>query len=186
MFDEKELVFRILSGDVMAFELTVRQYQRLVFQIIGKMMNNRQDVEDLSQETFIKVYNGLHQFGFRSRLSTWIARIAYLTAINHLKKSKNKSAMFEPPGVEQWAVAEEDLLDELTKKDLAARMQRMVHQLPMPYRLLVSLYHLEGFSYLEMVDITGIPEGTIKSYLFRARKMLKDRILASTKNKEHE
>jgi len=58
--------------------------------------------------------------------------------------------------------------------------------MPMPYKVLVSLYHLHGFSYLEMVEITGIPEGTIKSYLFRARKILKERIMANTKNEEYE
>ena len=186
MLDEKDLVFRVLSGDLQAFDRMVKQYQVLVFHIIRKLIDNQQDVEDVGQEVFVKVYNGLHQFGFRSKLSTWIGRIAYLTAINHLKKTKGKPTMVELSGEEEWQVTEQNPVEELTKKDFAAYIHQMVGQLPMPYKVLVSLYHLHGFSYLEMVEITGIPEGTIKSYLFRARKMLKDQLIANVKTKEHE
>ena len=178
MLDDNELVSRVVSGDLRAFNLLVEQYQRLVFHVVGKMIDNQQDVEDVCQEVFIKVYRGLHLFGFRSKLSTWIASIAYLSSVNHLKKAKKYPLSFEQPDLEKFTLADGDLVEELTQKNLTTNIHKMVDRLPPLYKVLVNLYHFHGFSYLEMVKITGIPEGTIKSYLFRARKMLKDQIIA--------
>ena len=186
MLDDNELVSRVVSGDLRAFNLLVEQYQRLVFHVVGKMIDNQQDVEDVCQEVFIKIYRGLHLFGFRSKLSTWIASIAYLSSVNHLKKAKKYPLAFEQPDLEKFSLADVNLVEEFTQKNLTTNIHKMVNRLPPLYKVLVNLYHFHGFSYLEMVKITGIPEGTIKSYLFRARKMLKDQIIANTKNKEHE
>ena len=99
MFDDKEVVSRVLSGDQKAFNLLVKQYQRLVFHVISKMIDNRQDSEDVCQDVFIKIYKGLHLFEFRSKLSTWIASIAYLTSVNHLKKTKS---IISPLNIRIW------------------------------------------------------------------------------------
>jgi RNA polymerase sigma factor (sigma-70 family) len=178
MLDDNELVSGVVSGDLRAFNLLVEQYQRLVFHVVGKMIDNQQDVEDVCQEVFIKIYRGLHLFGFRSKLSTWIASIAYLSSVNHLKKAKKHALSFEQPDLEKLTLADGNLVEELTQKNLTTNIHKMVNRLPALYKVLVNLYHFYGFSYLEMVKITGIPEGTIKSHLFRARKMLKDQIIA--------
>ena len=86
MFNEKEVVTRILNGDMRAFELLVKQYEKLVFYVTYRLVKEQQAAEDICQEVFIKVYNSLIRFNFQSKLSTWIARITYLTAINYTRK----------------------------------------------------------------------------------------------------
>ncbi|WP_431199465.1 RNA polymerase sigma factor [Mucilaginibacter sp. P19] len=89
MFNEHEVVSRILNKDLRAFELLVKQYEKLVFFVINRLVQDQQNKEDICQEVFIKIHQNLHRFEFQSKLSTWIARIAYLTAVNYFKKNKN-------------------------------------------------------------------------------------------------
>ena len=88
MFNEKEVVTRILKGDMRAFEALVKQYERLVYFVVNRLVREPEDVEDICQEVFIKIHKSLFRFGFQSKLSTWIAQIAYYTGINYLKKYK--------------------------------------------------------------------------------------------------
>ena len=90
MFNEREVVTKILNGDMGAFESLVKQYERLVYVVVSRLVREREDVEDVCQEVFIKVYSSLFRFGFKSKLSTWIARIAYFTGINYIKKHKKE------------------------------------------------------------------------------------------------
>ena len=89
MFNEEDVISGTLRGELRAFNLLVKQYEKLVFHVVNRMVTEQQDAEDICQEVFIKVHKNLGQFKFQSKLSTWIARIAYLTAITYLKKYKN-------------------------------------------------------------------------------------------------
>jgi RNA polymerase sigma factor (sigma-70 family) len=176
MFDEKEVVARILAGDAYAFELLVSQYENLVFHVISRLVDQKESVEDVCQDVFVKVYKGLDRFGFQSKLSTWIARIAYLTSLNYLRKHAKGPRFSTPEQIEAFHFSDDDPLTVLTRKDFSAYIHTLIAQLPLPYKTVLTLYHLESFSYREIEDITGMPEGTIKSYLFRARKLLKDKM----------
>jgi RNA polymerase sigma factor (sigma-70 family) len=88
MFEEKEVVSRIIAGDLKAFKSLVGQYEALVFHVVYRLIENTEDAEDVCQETFLRVYKGIHQFAFQSKLSTWIASIAYNTTVNYLKKKE--------------------------------------------------------------------------------------------------
>lgn len=180
MVDEKELIPVILKGDLHAFEILVKEYQRLVFFIVGKIVTNREEVEDVCQEVFIKVYRHLSSFKFQSKLSTWIARIAWATAVNHNRKQRREHRQKDTDieTLEQASENPEELLD---RKDVAAYLNRLIDQMPEHYRTVIVLYHLNEFSYEEITQITGMPLGTIKSYLFRARKLLKDKLVISLK-----
>ena len=182
MFNEKEVVTRILNGDMRAFELLVKQYERLVFYVIHRLVKEQQGAEDICQEVFIKVYNGLVRFNFQSKLSTWIARIAYLTAINYLRKYNREKASGYPDDIESYhfTVDTPELL--FTKKDTANYIEQLILQLPEKYRTVLTLYHLNEFSGPEIEQITGMPEGTVKNYLFRARKLLKEKLEVYLKN----
>ena len=79
MFNEKEVVTKILNGDTRAFEALVKQYERLVYFIVNRLVRDSGDVQDICQEVFIKVHKSLFRFSFQSKLSTWIAQIAYFT-----------------------------------------------------------------------------------------------------------
>jgi RNA polymerase sigma-70 factor (ECF subfamily) len=176
MFNEQEVVARILNKDMRAFELLVKQYEKLVFFVIHRLVQDRQNKKDICQEVFIKVHQNLHRFQFQSKLSTWIARIAYLTAVNYLKKNKNNSPSEYPENIDNYHFTDENPEQELVKKNTAAYVNLLIEQMPHQYKTVLTLYHLNEFSCAEIEEITGIPEGTVKSHLFRARKLLKEKI----------
>ncbi len=176
MFNEKEVVTRILKGDMRAFELLVKQYERLVFHVTSRLVKDEDDIADICQEVFIKVHKGLFRFNFQSKLSTWVAQITYFTAINYLKKYKNKQVDSYPDDIENYHFTNDNPEQLLTKKEVANYVEQLILQLPETYRTVITLYHLNEFSLEEIGEITGMPEGTIKSYLFRARKLLKEKV----------
>lgn len=181
MIDEKELLPRILHGDLKAFEVLVKQYQGLVFHVVNRIINTKEDKEDICQEVFMKVHQHLHRFEYKSRLSTWIARIAYVTAINYGKKHNNNTVA-HPADIENYSFAEDHPGQQLDKKDVTAYINRLIAQMPEQYRTVLTLFHLNEFSYQEIEEITGMPEGTVKSYLFRGRKLLKEKLSVYLKN----
>lgn len=186
MVNEREAVSSILKSNTKAFESMVKQHERLVFYVVKRLVAEQEDVADICQEVFIKVHKSLFQFKFQSKISTWIARIAYLTAINHIRKYRNKRIDTYPENIDNHYFTNENPESALTKKDNAAYINRLIEQLPLAYRTVLTLYHLNEFSCLEIAEITSIPEGTIKSNLFRARKLLKEKIQADLKNEKYE
>jgi RNA polymerase sigma factor (sigma-70 family) len=182
MFNEKEVVSRILRGDFHAFELLVKQYEKLVFFVVNRLVQHLQDKEDICQEVFIKVHQSLPKFLFQSKLATWIARIAYLTAVDHVKKSKAARQADYPENIDHYHFSEDSPEFELVKKDTATYVNLLIAQMPLQYRTVLTLYHLNEFTCPEIEQITGIPEGTVKSHLFRARKLLKEKIEKDLKN----
>jgi len=177
--DDQILVDKILEGDPGAFKTLVSQHQRLVGQVVFRMIPNETEREDLCQDIFVKVYQNLERFRFDSKLSTWIARIAYTTCLNYLDKKKVAlyedcspegqtvdSCEGEQVGPETWAGS----------RQASLRVCEEIDQLPVIYGTILSLYHLQDMSYAEIADILNLPDGTVKSYLFRARRMLKERL----------
>lgn len=178
MFNERQILQQIKQGNHTAFSALVQQYQKLVFHVVQRMVLCPHDVEDISQEVFIKVYKRLNTFNFESKLATWIARIAYLTAIDHLRKVQPNSIPREQ-ALDQLYVTDETPEQVLIQTDARQYIQQLIDGLPESYRIVLTLYHLEEFSYNEIEHITGMPSGTVKNYLFRARKMLKDKLANS-------
>jgi RNA polymerase sigma-70 factor (ECF subfamily) len=182
MFNEKEVVPEILKGDLKAFELLIKQYEKLVFAVINRLISNQEDIEDVCQEVFIKVHKSLGGFRFQSRLSTWIGRIAYLTAINYLKKYKKIDITRSAEDLTNYHFTHENPEQIAIKKDVSAYVNQLIDQMPEQYKTVLTLYHLNDFSYQEIEEVTGMPEGTVKSYLFRARKLLKEKVIDYLKN----
>lgn len=180
--DSRLLVAEILDGNRQAFEEIIRRYQRLVSHMVFRMVSNGTDREDLCQEVFIKVYRNLGSFRFGSKLSTWIAQVAYNTCINHLEKKRlpliddvlgdeaDGSALERQP---DRAFAPDDYAE---RKDIGCRVRVEIAKLPAQYRAVLTMYHLDDMCYEEIVQVTGLPMGTVKSHLFRARKLLKERL----------
>ena len=180
--DDKDLIGRIAAGDKRAFKTFIERYQRLVSHIVFRMVDNTADREDAAQEIFIKAYKDLNNFKYESTLATWVGRIAFNTCVNHLKKRKMPlfddmvtgdetadSAVFMEPDKVQNSSPEQ-----LTEQqDISVRIESAVNRLPSQYRTIITLYHNDEMSYERIGEIMGLPEGTVKSYLFRARKLLK-------------
>ncbi len=185
MIDDGALVRSILSGDLQAFRLLIKQHERLVAHMVGRLVKNVEDREELCQDVFMKVHSKLGDFNFQSRLSTWIATIAYRHAINHLKKSRLVFSDIPDENRFTEALAEPDNPEMIVAdNDIEAHLLRLIDKLPGQYRVVLSLYHVEGMSYAEIGEITGQPDGTVKSYLFRARNLLKEKMNKYLKNEE--
>ncbi len=180
MIDERVLVNDIISGNREAFKLLIQQYERLVAHMVYRVIPNQEDREELCQDVFIKVFRKLPSFKFDAKLSTWIATIAYRESLNHLKKKKQISAL--DSGVNSLEQAEANWIDYETpeqlmnKSDTKTIVHQFIDQLPSQYKTVLTLFHLEEMTYPEIVEITGMPEGTVKNYLFRGRKLLKDKL----------
>ncbi|MCF0072842.1 sigma-70 family RNA polymerase sigma factor [Dyadobacter sp. CY261] len=176
MFNEKEVVLKIQHGDIKAFALLVNQYERLVFHVVHRLTLDQADAEDICQDVFLKVHNHLKMFAFQSKLSTWIARIAYLTAIDYLRKYRKMRTSELTDDLEHFHLTTVTPEQVLAEKDITHYVHQLIAQLPLQYRTVLTLYHLDEFSYPEIELITGMPEGTVKNYLFRARKLLKESV----------
>lgn len=187
---DRQLVEQVLGGDAKAFGVLVRDTEGLVAQIVCKLIPNKEDRKDMAQDIYLKAFHHLKGFKFQSRLSTWVAQIAYNTCINWRQKKKLVLATDLGGGTDEQGMdlsghaggmAASDTEGLVVNKQLSGILQVGINQLPPLYATLVSLYHQEELSYQEMAEITGLPEGTVKSYLFRARKMLKETLLSTYK-----
>lgn len=183
MEGDRPLIDRALQGDRQAYELLIRRHERLVGHILFRMGLRYDEMQDLSQEIFIRVCLRLDSFRGDSKLSTWIASVAYRQGINYLKRHRKQSFLNEDVGKLELAGPAGDPSAPMEAEDNRMLLHRAMERLPPAYRTVLSLYHLEEFSYQEIQEITGMPEGTVKNYLFRARKMLKD-VLEKARRRE--
>src|SRR5690606_1465018 len=132
-----------------------------------------EDQKDLVQDIYLKAFQRLSSFQFQSKLSTWIAAIAYNTSISYLEKKK--IPLYELDLVQENKFGHSETIEkEIFKKEIKQILSQEIHKLPPLYQTLISLYHLEELPNKEISEITHLPEGTIKSYLYRARKILKE------------
>jgi RNA polymerase sigma factor (sigma-70 family) len=181
---DKHLVEKVLSGDTPVFGLIIKNTENLVAQIVFKMISNPDDRKDIAQDIYLKAFKNLASFKFQSKLSTWIAQVSYNTCLDHLRKKK----LSFPGNVDEENEINEPVSDDTTKlvrqKELSGILQAGMDKLTPVYKTLITLYHNEELSYEEIIQITGLPEGTVKSYLSRARKALKNNLLLSYKKEE--
>jgi RNA polymerase sigma-70 factor (ECF subfamily) len=175
-----------------AFGQLIAITEGLVARIIYQLIRNEEDRKDVAQDVYLKVYEHLEGFKFQSKLSTWVAQIAYNTCLKRLQKRKLN--IYDPPqrqgdepedgGRTERFQAAEETDRKLLQKELNGLLAAGIGRLPPVYQTLIVLYHQEDLCYQEIARITGLPEGTVKSYLFRARRQLKDTMLAIYKKEK--
>lgn len=184
--EEKKLIRKINEGQLDAFRQIIEKYQRLVSAIVYKMIHQSADHEDLCQDIFLKVYRNLSNFRGDSKLSVWISRIAYTSCLNQIKRNARfKSGSLDNTFLNtngQEKINELPALisnpeQQLEKKELKLFLREQVSQLSLEYRTALTLYHWQGMDYQEISQIMGVPVNTLKSYIYRARKELKDRLI---------
>ncbi|RPE08990.1 sigma-70 family RNA polymerase sigma factor [Chitinophaga lutea] len=175
---DHQLVEQVLRGDTRAFAVIIQHTEGLVAQIIFGMVRHAEDRKDLVQDVYLKAFKYLPGFRFQSKLSTWMARIAYNTCVNYLDK---KQLLPLPEGSEAELPEDETATAALSRKQLHDILQAGIARLPPLYQTLITLFHQQECSYEEIGQITGLPEGTVKNYLFRARKALRDNLLLQYK-----
>ena len=180
---ESNLVEQVKNGNTNAFRFIVANHQRLVAHIVGRIVLDHDEIQDVCQEVFIRVYQRINEFRGESRFSTWIASIAYHQCLNHLRKKRrlNEIAYEEDATVDNLTTdtSTEQIVENNETKRL---LKQVVESLPLAYRTVITLFYLEEFSYAEIEQITRMPEGTVKSNLFRARAILKEKLMNTSLN----
>jgi RNA polymerase sigma-70 factor (ECF subfamily) len=184
--EDEEIVRRVLAGDRDLFEQLVLRHQRRVIYYLTRMVKNPDLAEDLAQITFVKAFTALASFDPRYRFSTWIYRIASNAAIDHLRRNRLRPLSIDQPLETAEGTVEQQLPspgpgpDELAARgEVKLMLRRAVDRLPAEYRQLIALRHGSECSYEEICEITGLPMGTVKNRLFRARNQLRQ-LLAGT------
>jgi RNA polymerase sigma-70 factor, ECF subfamily len=184
--EDSDVVAAFLAGEEMAFELLVERYQTRLLNFIYRTIGDREKAEDLVQEVFIRVYRHLHRFDASKKFSTWIYTIASNLAKNELRnRSRNPLVLFQSVR-DKFADDEERPLDfedsaarpddAYHKRYLQEAVEEVVGTLPAHHREVFVLRELEGKSYEEIAEITGVNLGTVKSRLNRARASFAERI----------
>lgn len=188
---DRRLIRRARNGDARAFEELVQHYQHRIFGLVLRMIGNRQEAEDLAQEVFITVHRALGSYRGEGRFYTWLYRIATNTCKNRIKYLRGRNFHRSVP-VEDSPEAQAPQADggpavslqshiagpEATVEGsrLEAAIAAELAQLEPEHRLLIVLRDVQGLSYGDILRITGLQEGTLKSRLHRARLALKDRL----------
>lgn len=177
---EKELVLKAKNGDRGAYRILVEKYQGKVYSLVFSLVRNREDAEDICQETFVKAYLSLKNFLGNSTFYTWLYRIAYNMAIDFKRSLKRKGGesveVSELLGNDALSLTAESDSPEYTfaRKERAAAIDKALKLLSEEHRSVVVLREVDGLSYDEISDVTGISKGTVMSRLHYARKKLQE------------
>lgn len=177
---DEELVEDVKKGNIDAFEDIVKKYENKVYGIVFHMMKNQNEVEDLAQEVFLKVYKNLDRFKGDSSLYTWIYKITVNLCLDELKKRKNIIYLDEKINVEDGEIDKELPSNERSQeelyedKELKENLHRCINKLPDKQKMMIVLRDIKGFSYDEIAKITNNKIGTVKSQINRARLKLKE------------
>ncbi len=182
---DQEIVLWAREGAETAYRELIRRYQRPVFSLVYRMVRDRELAEDLVQETFIKVLNAIERYRPEFKFSSWIFKIANNAAIDHLRRKELTTLSLEggPDATTQDRLeatalqlgdSSESQLEELEARELGTAIERAISQLRTEYRSCIILRHIEGRPYDEIADVLGLPIGTVKTYIHRARAELKE------------
>ncbi|MFM1919486.1 MAG: hypothetical protein RLZZ303_1120 [Candidatus Hydrogenedentota bacterium] len=163
-----ELVNQSKSGDPEAFSELVRRHQHVVFNVAYRFMRDSALAEDMAQESFLKAYRLLKGFRGDCAFSTWMYRVTCSVCLTELNRRKRRNAV-EQELQHETPVAEEPV----ENPDMPEMIRRCVKRLPDRYVQIITLYYLKGVSYEEIAQVMNIPMGTLKTWMFRARKQLR-------------
>jgi RNA polymerase sigma-70 factor (ECF subfamily) len=167
--DDRDLVRRCLKGDQIAFEILLDRYQRPIYNIALRMVNDVDDAADLTQTVFLKAYENLTSYDGRRKFFSWLYRIAVNTSLNFVAQNKRVETLSDREVSEEPAPAERFEAAERVEK-----LDKAILELQPEYRIVIVLRHFHDLSYEEIGAILEIPEKTVKSRLFTARHLLKD------------
>lgn len=177
-----EIINQCIGGDVEAFEQLVERYKKLVFNTAYRMMGNREEAEDVTQEAFIRMYNSLSRYNPQFKFSTWALKITSNLCLDNLRKRKGETLPID----EQFNICDDELTPEeqYLRKEKQKLVLEAVNRLPEKYKEFIILFHHRNLSYQEIMDITGESLTIVKNRLYRARQMLKEYLMNADKESE--
>ena len=181
--DINRIIQKALHGDETAYEALLHRYQNGIFNMVYQMIKNREEAEDLVQETFIKAFHSLSSYNDDYAFSTWLYKIAFNHCIDAIRKKKLKTLPLDKPIQLHDGEVQQEIHDDthspektLLFTEKKKRIQKSIDSLPERYRIAIVLRHQEERSYEEISEILDIPIGTVKARIFRAREMLKKKL----------
>jgi RNA polymerase sigma-70 factor (ECF subfamily) len=180
---DEELIRKALSGEQDAYQALLQRYQKTVFHIVVKIIRNSDDAQDLVQETFMRAFNTLESYRSEYRFSTWLCKIAANCSIDYLRKKKIKAYSMDKPYQTKNGTVEVELEDKganpeehFLRKQRIMSIEEAIKGLPPKYKQVIVYRHHDDKSYEEISRIMGIPIGTVKARIFRARELLKKKL----------
>ena len=179
--EDRVLVERCLKGEERAFEELLNKYKNSVYSICYRMVRNQTDAEDLAQDVFIRTFSVLDRYDPSYPFSSWLFRITSNLCIDFLRKAKGGMVSLDQPIEGSEGTIQRQLPADVVKpdremenKEMMAALEEAISTLPEHYRIIVILRHQEQMSYEEIADDLGIPLGTVKARIHRARNLIKD------------
>ena len=166
------IVTQVVSGDKELFRLLIKRHERAVYGMGKSFFHNAEDASDFTQEVFLKTYRFLAGFKGQSRFSTWLYKIAYNTAINSIARKKDYQSLVENEIAHDNNTPERKLLRGFARDAI----MQAVTELPERFRICIDLFFFYDRSYQEIEAITGFPVNTVKSHVFRAKKILREKL----------
>jgi RNA polymerase sigma-70 factor (ECF subfamily) len=166
-------ITKVINGDTNAFANLIDAYKNMVFSLAYKMTKNREDAEEISQDTFIKAYKNLEKFKGDSKFSTWLYRIAYHACLDSIKKNKKHQNTLEINEITFNQIKSvENILEGIERKERAKIMNDCLLKLPEEERSVIWMFYYDELSLKEIIEVTQLSEANIKVKLHRARKKL--------------
>ena len=180
MSDDRQLIQRHLAGDRKAAAQLIRRHERMVLDLATRLLGPGEEARDAAQETFLNLLQALPGFRGEAAFTTWLYRIATNTCIARSKRRRQRRNLEESmeTGDIQGAVADGDLSSQelLEQRERHAFLRRAIDELAEEYRAVVVLHYLQDMKYEQMAEVLGIPLGTVKVRLFRARRLLQRKL----------
>lgn len=171
--EEHIIINQIIEGDTSAFSTLVDRYKDMVFALALRMLKNREEAEEVAQDTFIKVYKSLTKFKGDSKLSTWIYKVAYNSCLDSIKKNKKYQANVPVDDITMPQIKTmNNALDGILEAEKSQLIQDCLKQLPSEDSFLLTLFYFEEQSLEEISKVVGITPNNVKVKLFRSRKKL--------------
>lgn len=177
--EDKQLIADAVAGKQDAFKRLMRKYHNAIYHLIVRMVGRNEDVEDLTQEAFIKAFNSISSFNNEFAFSTWLYKIATNNCIDYLRKRKLKTFSIDRPlssedGEQRFEIPDETHTpdSEILQDQQTSTIQAAIDSLPEKYRVVIVMRHQAEKSYEEIADELCLPLGTVKAHIFRAREML--------------
>lgn len=187
MEDNKDQIYidRIKAGDIDAYRNLVTQYKDMAFTIALKIIKDRDEAQDIIQESFIKAFQQLESYEGRAKFSTWLYTIVYRTALNQSKRNRgNNSSFFDEmeEAIPDFTTSQHQQMEEKEQQEI---IKKAIGKLPRTEALLVTLFYINENSIKEIKQITGLSLSNIKIKLFRARKKLKNDLTLLIEDQQH-
>lgn len=181
--EESAIIAAALSGNQKAYARLVETHRVAVFHIVNRIVHNDEATRDLVQETFMKAFTSLGSYRSEFRFSTWLYKIAANSSIDYLRKKRIHALSLDAPMETGDGQMEIEVPDEthnpemqLVRKQQRISIDEAINSLPPKYREVIELRHKDDKPYEEIADLLGIPVGTVKARIFRARELLKQKL----------